>query len=89
MKSKLIVLFLAASVMAFAQGSPPENLVNGGEAMVIRLVTPIATMMFIFGVLRAGMNWIRGGVALAGTLVAIWLMLRPDQIISWMRTFGG
>src|SRR3954462_14432778 len=88
-QAKLIGLFLATSVMAFAQSSPIENLVNSGQAMTIRLVTPIATTMFVWGVLRAGLNWIRGGVALIGTIFAIWLMLRPDQFIGWLRTFGA
>jgi type IV secretory pathway VirB2 component (pilin) len=87
--AKLIGLFLATSVMAFAQSSPVENLANAGEAMTIRLVTPIATTMFVWGVLRAGMNWIRGGAALIGTIFAIWLMLRPDQFIGWLRTLGS
>lgn len=87
--AKLIGLFLATSVMAFAQSSPIENVVNAGEAMTIRMVTPIATTMFVWGVLRAGMNWIRGGVALIGTIFAIWLMLRPDQFIGWLRSFGS
>jgi type IV secretory pathway VirB2 component (pilin) len=88
-QAKLIGLFLATSVMAFAQSSPIENVVNAGEAMTIRLVTPIATTMFVWGVLRAGMNWIRGGAALIGTIFAIWLMLRPDQFIGWLRSFGS
>jgi type IV secretory pathway VirB2 component (pilin) len=88
-KASLSRRFWQSSVMAFAQSSPLENVVNAGEAMTIRLVTPIATTMFLFGVLRAGLNWIRGGVALMGTIFAIWLMLRPDQVIGWLRSFGS
>jgi type IV secretory pathway VirB2 component (pilin) len=88
-KAKFFATFLTSSVLAFAQSSPLENVVNAGEAMTIRLVTPIATTMFLFGVLRAGLNWIRGGVALMGTIFAIWLMLRPDQVIGWLRSFGS
>jgi type IV secretory pathway VirB2 component (pilin) len=88
-KAKFFATFLTSSALAFAQSSPLENVVNAGEAMTIRLVTPIATTMFLVGVLRAGLNWIRGGVALAGTIFAIWLMLRPDQVIGWLRSFGS
>jgi hypothetical protein len=35
-KAKFIATFLTSSVLAFAQSSPLENVVNAGEAMTIR-----------------------------------------------------
>jgi len=92
MKSKLIVLFLAASVMAFAQvsssGDPGYALANGVYQWAIRISFPVVGSLIVFKFLHMSFSWIRGGVGLATALIAGWGALRPDQILGWLQTFG-
>jgi hypothetical protein len=82
---KVVVLFLLTAVMAFAAGSPVENLAFQARDIILACAVAFAEICLGIGLCRLGLTPLRGAIYLAQAIIVAIGVTHIPQIVSWAQ----